>query len=96
MSLTADCGRPSHIRGAVVNFVSTLEGSVAMYRCAQGHVPDGNGRIVCGSDGFWSRTDFFCKGIEKIKYLFKKKKKYIFFISYDFLKLVFLVAKHCF
>ena len=52
---TVDCGAPlSSVNGSVQSHTNTTEGSVVVFQCDSGFVPEGEMTTVCGSDGQWS------------------------------------------
>ena len=54
-NLTADCGPPPSLtNGSLQPHTNTTEGSVAVFQCDLGFVPEGEMTAVCGSDGQWT------------------------------------------
>ena len=52
---TADCGAPPPpVSGSLQPGANTTEGSVVVFQCDPGFVPDGQMTAVCGSDGQWT------------------------------------------
>ena len=53
---TADCGAPpSPVKGSLLQpHTNTTEGSVAVFQCDPGFVPEGMMTAVCGSDSQWT------------------------------------------
>ena len=53
---TADCGAPPPpVKGSLLQpHTNTTEGSVAVFQCDPGFVPEGEMTAVCGSDGQWT------------------------------------------
>ena len=52
---TADCGTPPPpVNGSVQPHTNTTEGSVVVFQCDIGFVPEGMMTAVCGSDGQWT------------------------------------------
>ena len=52
----ADCGAPPPpVSGSLLQpYTNTTEGSVVVFQCDPGFVPEGEMTAVCGSDGQWS------------------------------------------
>ena len=51
----ANCGVPAPPdNGTIVNYTSTLEGSVVNYQCNPGFGPLGEMSAVCAANGSWS------------------------------------------
>ena len=51
----ADCGAPpSPVSRSVQPHTNTTEGSVVVFQCNPGFVPEGEMTAVCGSDGQWT------------------------------------------
>ena len=53
---TADCGAPlPPVNGSLLqSHTNTTEGSVVVFQCDPGFVPEGEMISVCGSDGQWT------------------------------------------
>ena len=52
---TADCGPPPSLtNGSLQPHTNTTEGSVAVFQCDPGFVPEGEMTAVCGRDGQWT------------------------------------------
>ena len=52
---TDDCGTPPPpVNGSVQPHTNTTEGSVVVFQCDPGFVPEGVMTAVCGSDGQWT------------------------------------------
>ena len=52
---TADCGAPPPpVNGSMQSHTNTTEGSVAVFQCDPGFVPEGVMTAVCGSDSQWT------------------------------------------
>ena len=50
----ADCGAPPPpVNGSVQPYTNTTEGSVVVFQCDPGFVPEGEMTAVCESDGQW-------------------------------------------
>ena len=51
---TVDCGAPlSSVNGSVQSHTNTTEGSVVVFQCDPGFVPEGEMTAVCGNNGQW-------------------------------------------
>ena len=51
----ADCGAPPPpVSGSVHPHTNTTEGSVVVFQCDPGFVPEGEMTAVCGRDGQWT------------------------------------------
>ena len=54
-TFTADCGAPpTPVNGSVQPHTNTTEGSVVVFQCDPGFVPEGMMIAVCGRDGQWT------------------------------------------
>ena len=52
---TADCGAPPPpVNGSVQPHTNTTEGSVVVFQCDPGFVPEGVMTTVCANDGQWT------------------------------------------
>ena len=53
---TADCGAPPPpVKGSLLQpHTNTTEGSVVVFQCGPGFVPEGEMTAVCGRDGQWT------------------------------------------
>ena len=52
---TADCGAPPPpVNGSVQPHTKTTEGSVVVFQCDRGFVPEGEMTAVCGRNGQWT------------------------------------------
>ena len=53
---TADCGAPPPpVNGSLLqSYTNTTEGSVVVFQCDPGFVPEGEMTAVCGNDGQWT------------------------------------------
>ena len=55
LDYTADCGAPPPpVNGFLQPHTNTTEGSVVVFQCDLGFVPEGEMTAVCGSDGQWT------------------------------------------
>ena len=62
----ANCGVPTPPgNGGIVNYTSTLEGSVVFYQCNSGFGPLGEMSAVCAANGSWSPdpADVTCREV---------------------------------
>uniref|UniRef100_A0A3B3QTF5 Sushi, nidogen and EGF like domains 1 n=1 Tax=Paramormyrops kingsleyae TaxID=1676925 RepID=A0A3B3QTF5_9TELE len=51
-----DCGPPAHVKNADVQFTSSTPGSIALYTCHRGYMPQPQAtQSICGSQGAWSQ-----------------------------------------
>ena len=50
----ADCGAPPSLVSGSVQPHNTTEGSVVVFQCDRGFVPEGEMTAVCGGDGQWT------------------------------------------
>ena len=57
-----DCGDLLDPLDGDVDLDGTVEGSVAIYTCFEGFVPNGPVIRTCGSDGMWSGVAPLCEG----------------------------------
>ena len=52
---TADCGAPAPpMNGSMQSYTNTTEGSVVVFQCDSGFVPEGEITAVCGRDSRWT------------------------------------------
>ena len=58
----ADCGTPEIPTNGMVNFSSTILGSIATYKCNEGCTLDGAVQRICKHNSQWSDSMPQCRG----------------------------------
>ena len=88
ITFSVNCGVPRHPgNGTIVNYTSTVEGSVLLYQCNPGFSPVGVMTAMCSTDGRWI-PDVTCRKIGLYMTMNRGKKRELInefasFISVD-------------